>query len=180
MNLLCLKEIQLWVALPKEHEEIEASFYHGNEADLPMIEKDGHSMRLIAGEFLGEKSPVPVYSSLFYLNGNSQADSSFEFDLNEKQEAALYVINGELEIDGNIYKRYDLIVFKQGSELNFKAKTQCEYMIFGGDIFEEGRHIWWNFVSSSKERIEQAKEDWKNGKFKPTINETDLIPLPEN
>lgn len=174
-----LEGIQLWVALPKEHEDIDPNFSHFKEKDLPLIKKDKHVLRLIAGSSMGESSAVPVYSDLFYFKGDSEENSVFQYELNESQEAAIYVLHGEVEVEGETYKRYDLVIFKQGSKVKFKNNTKTEYMFFGGSVFPEKRHIWWNFVSSDKNKIEIAKQNWKDGKFGTVINESEYIPLPE-
>ncbi len=174
-----LEGIQLWVALPKEKEEVAASFVHFKETDLPMITTGGTSLRLIAGSALGENSPVPVYSDLFYLNGQSEKGQRVEFPVSLGQEAALYMIRGRVKIDNEVFERFQLIIFKEQTPINIEVLEDSEYMIFGGEIFPEGRHMWWNFVSSSKERIEQAKSDWAQGRFLPVINEDETIPLPK-
>ena len=177
---MLLEGLQVWIALPKEAEEVDASFVHHKEADLPMISEKGLRLRLIAGEWESEKSPLPVYSPLFYLSGWAAAGKVYSKDLTGKQEAALYVVNGSVEVDGNIYGQYSMVVFNQGSKVEFKASEELEFMILGGDVFPETRHIWWNFVSSDKEKIEEAKRKWKNKEYKPVINETEFIPLPDN
>lgn len=175
-----LEGIQLWLALPLEHEEVNPSFVHQKEKDLPMIEKDGLNLRLIAGSFLEKCSPIPVYSDLFYLKGELNSGSAFEHSLKENQEAAIYIIGGEAEVEGQTFGSHHLIIFKKGSSLNIKAKQDTKLMIFGGEVFPEGRHIWWNFVSSSKERIEKAKQDWLDGNYDDVINEDEFIPLPQD
>lgn len=174
-----LEGIQLWVALPKEHEDIDPNFSHFKEKDLPLIAVNKHSLRLIAGQALSEKSKVPVYSDLFYFKGDGLADSLFKFNLKPNHEAALYVLHGEIEIEGQIFKRYDLIVFKLGAKVIFKSKSVCEYMFFGGEVFPEKRHMWWNFVSTSKDKIEDAKKNWLENNFGKVINEDEHTPLPE-
>lgn len=175
-----LEGIQLWVALPKEYEDIDPNFSHFKEKDLPFIEKEKHRLRLIAGQSLGHSSAVPVYSDLFYFKVDSVEGSSFEFQLKTEQEAAIYILEGEIECEGHVYKRFDLVVFKKGVVVKFKNQTATQYMFFGGSIFPEKRHVWWNFVSSDKEKIEIAKQNWKEGKFKKVIHEEEFIPLPEN
>lgn len=174
-----LEGIQLWIALPKESEEIEARFDHFKETELPMFEDQGFSLRLIAGEAHGLKSPVPVYSKLFYMNGKGSAGSEYFQDFSAEVEGAVYVVKGEIEVEGQTFGSKELVIFEKGSSLSFKNKTDVEVMLFGGKVFPEKRYIYWNFVSSSKERLEQAKRDWKEGRFPKTINEREFIPLPE-
>lgn len=173
-----LEGIQLWLALPVEHEDVQASFFHCKEKDIPQIKKDGINLRLVAGEAWGEKSPVPVYSSLFYLNGEVEKDGHYQQIIKTSEEGAIYVVDGEIEVEGKTYGDYQLIIFKKGQAIQFKATKNSKVMVFGGEVFPERRYIWWNFVSHDKEKIEKAKEDWKQGRFAPVINETERIPLP--
>lgn len=175
-----LEGIQLWIALPKEHEDVDPNFTHIKEDKLPFIESEGNQMRLIAGEFRGENSPVPVYSDLFYLNGKIKEGTKYSFKAESKHEVALYVTQGSLEVEGEVHERFSLVIFKQGSLVSFKASSDAEYMLFGGEPFPEKRHIYWNFVSSDPEKIEQAKRDWTEGKFDKVPKETEFIPLPED
>ena len=177
---MLLEGLQVWLALPKEHEDIDPSFVHEKETVLPVLNGKGWRLKLIAGEFSGKKSPLPVYSPLFYLNGWMEKGASFEHQLSHNEEAALYVINGRVDFEGVAFERFDLIVFNTGQKVSFKAEQETEFMIFGGEPFPEKRHIWWNFVSSDKAKIEEAKEKWKNREFPDVINEVEYIPLPEN
>lgn len=175
-----LEGIQLWVALPSDQEEVEPRFDHFKEGDLPDRENEGLYLRCIAGEVLGLKSPVPVYSDLFYLTGCFRKTSSFEMNLSKNQEAAVYVVKGQIEIEGKLFSRFSMVTFHKGSKISFAGQDGAEFMFFGGEVFPEKRHIWWNFVSSRKERIEEAKRAWRAGEFQPVINETEVIPLPED
>jgi redox-sensitive bicupin YhaK (pirin superfamily) len=174
-----IEGIQLWVALPKEHEEVVANFSHFKEKDLPLIQKNKHSLRLIAGKYESHISPVTVYSDLFYLKGDGEVGGALELELKQEQEGAIYVINGELEIEHQKFRRYDLIIFKRGTKINLKSLSKSEFMFFGGSSFPEKRNIWWNFVSSDPAKIEKAKQEWKNKNFGQVINEDESIPLPE-
>lgn len=174
-----LEGIQLWLGLPKEHEEVDASFYHCKESDVPLIENDDIKMRLIAGNAFDKKSPVPVYSDLFYLNGEGPAKSTLHYPVKENQELAIYMIKGKIEIEDTTFERFDLITLKKGNDLNFKILEDAHFMIFGGEVFPEKRHMWWNFVATSKDKIEEAKKRWQQGEFAKTINEDERIPLPE-
>lgn len=174
-----LEGIQLWLALPKEHEDVAPSFVHHKEKDLPLIDHGPTSMRLIAGKALGVSSPVPVYSDLFYFSGEFKEEGEFHYDLGEKQEAGLYIIEGDFEEGDQSFERFHMITFKKGSEIRLKANKGARFMFFGGEVFPEGRTIWWNLVSSDPEKIEKAKDDWKNGRFDSVINEEEFIPLPE-
>lgn len=174
-----LEGIQLWLALPIEHEDVEPSFFHCKASDLHAKSESGMHLTIIAGSALGMNSPVPVYSDLFYLSCDSSENSEFQMKLQESHEGAIYVANGEVEVENITYGPYSLIIFKKDSEISFKAKKQSKIMIFGGEVFPEKRYIWWNFVSTNKEKIENAKKNWKEGNFPKVINESETIPLPE-
>ena len=174
-----LEGIQLWLGLPKECEEVDASFYHCKLSDVPLIEKEDIKMRLIAGNAFDKKSPIPVYSDLFYINGEGPTKSKLSFPVKENHELAVYMIKGKIEIEEKSYERFDLVSLKKGEDLNFTILEDAHFMIFGGEVFPEKRHMWWNFVSTSKEKIEEAKKRWQEDKFPKTINEDERIPLPE-
>lgn len=175
-----LEGIQLWVALPKEKEKVEPAFFHCKNSDLPQMDQDQTQLTLIAGEGLQKKSPVPVFSDLFYFSGQTKAGGTFNYTLKSNQEAAIYVLEGDLIIEEKGYKPFDLIVFHKGASVEFSTTSGCQFMFFGGEAFPEPRHIWWNFVSSSADAIEKAKSDWKAGRFASVIHEDEVIPLPEN
>lgn len=174
-----LEGIQLWLALPKEYEDIDPSFFHCKSKELKKISFGDLSATLIAGSFLGHKSPVPVYSDLFYLDASAEEGNQCLIPLKENHEGAIYIVEGEAEVGGETFQRYSLISFKKGSEISFKALSNCRLMIFGGEVFPEKRFIWWNFVSTSKDKIEEAKKRWENEEFSPVINETERIPHPD-
>lgn len=173
-----LEGIQLWLALPKEHEDVAPSFFHCKSKDLPKQQLGNTSLSLIAGKALGNSSPVPVYSDLFYLEALSQANDEFSFEVESEHEGAIYVGEGEIEVENNNYEKFSMLCFKKGCPIKFKANVNSRVMIFGGAIFPEKRFIWWNFVSTSEEKIENAKKRWSSGEFQKVINETELIPLP--
>ena len=174
-----LEGIQVWVALPKDKEDVEPSFIHQKKDNLPYFQVGKTALRLIVGSFNEYKSPVPVYSDLFYLNAKTPKGEAYHQKLAKNHEGAIYIISGELEVEGKTYQRFDMVSFKKSSAINFKALSDTEYMILGGEVFPEKRHIWWNFVSCSSEKIEKAKSDWKNGHFPPVINEAEFTPLPD-
>jgi redox-sensitive bicupin YhaK (pirin superfamily) len=177
---MSLEGIQVWVALPKDKEDIDPSFVHVEAARVPKIQQGGATLSLIAGEALGRKSPVPIYSELFYLNCVAHAGDRVEVEIAKTHEAAIYVISGQIEVDGQRFERFDLIVLKSGQNVIFKSIGESNTMIFGGFSFPEPRHIWWNLVSTDLEKIEKAKEDWRQQRFPSVIRETEFIPLPEN
>ena len=174
--------IQSWVALPTQYEENEPAFTHHGSNELPIIEDHGKRVRLICGSLYGARSPVRLLSDMFYAEVILEGESRIDVP-EEHEERAAYVVEGSIEISpgGQTFHAGQLIVFKPGSEiiLNTPASGHARVMLLGGEPLEGRRHIWWNFVSSSSERIEQAKDDWKAGRFSPVPDETEFIPLPE-
>ncbi|WP_295854464.1 pirin family protein [Tardiphaga sp.] len=170
--------LQSWIALPKGSEEIAPSFQHFGAETLPTISDTGFSARIMAGKAFGVASPVSMVSPWFYAEVSVDADTCVPLDPNH-EERAIYVVDGEIEIAGERYEGPRLLIFRPGDRITVKAITPMRMMFLGGDALEGPRHIWWNFVSSSKERIEQAKQDWKTGRFAHVPEEHEFIPLPE-
>ena len=173
-----LHGMQSWVALPLDEEERAPSFTHHAEDALPVIERDGVWLRLIAGQAYGESAPVEVLSDLFYLHAELQAGAELVLP-EEHPERAVYVIEGGIEIGGEAYGPATLVVLRPGPA-TLTATAASRLMLLGGAPLEGRRHIWWNFVSSSPERIAQAKADWKDGRFAAVPGDSDFIPLPED
>ncbi|WP_430471795.1 pirin family protein [Thalassospira lucentensis] len=171
-----LDGLQLWVAVPEEDEESDPEFFHVAKDDLPIIEDAGLHMRLIAGEAFGKTAPVPVKSKLFYLDVHMDEGAQLLLP-GENQEAALYVVSGTLRIDGTAYTPQSFIYVAPEEIPDIVAQSDCRVMLLGG-LSVGYRHLWWNFVSSSKERIDQAKADWAAGNFPQIEGEDDIIPLP--
>ncbi|HMQ10451.1 MAG TPA: pirin family protein [Oligoflexia bacterium] len=175
-----LEGIQLWVALPQEHEEMDAKFEHYTADELPKFEANGINHTLIAGHYQSYTSPVQTFSPLFYIQAHAQSGAQSSYSFDPEYESAIYVASGKLKLKEETLSGGELAVFttKQKIELNVHANTN--FMIFGGKPFAEGRHIWWNFVASDREKIERAKLRWQNDQFTKTFNEPkDLrIPLP--
>ncbi|HKJ73688.1 MAG TPA: pirin family protein [Alphaproteobacteria bacterium] len=173
-----LHGLQLWVALPKAHEEAEPDFTHYPGADLPAMEGEGIKSRIIAGSALGLTSPVKTYSDLFYLDVALDAGARIALDA-EHEERAGYIIEGKVEIEGSEFEAGRLLGFAPTRQIVIKATTPAKLVLLGGEPMDGPRHLWWNFVSSSQDRIEQAKEDWRRNRFGlPVPNETEFIPLP--
>jgi redox-sensitive bicupin YhaK (pirin superfamily) len=170
--------IQSWIALPQAHEETEPSFQHFDAASLPFIEDGGVKARVIAGSAFGRTSPVGMLSEWLYAEVVLAAGASAPLDP-DQEERAIYVADGEVDIAGDRFEGPRLLVFRPGDRITVRALRDARLMFLGGAALEGPRYIWWNFVSSRKERIEQAKEDWKTGRFAPVPNETEFIPLPE-
>lgn len=182
-----LHGIQSWIALPVHEEERLPSFHHFAAKEIPELSEQGQRVRVIAGSLPTTLtangtnqliSPVPVFTELTYLHLDLEKNSRFEFYL-PKQELAIYVATGVLELDGTMLNSGALAVLNTNMEISFKAMTPTTLIILGGTPLPEQRHIWWNFVSSRLERIEQAKEQWKNRSFQHVPGEHEFIPLPE-
>ncbi|MBV8592196.1 MAG: pirin family protein [Acetobacteraceae bacterium] len=170
--------IQAWVALPRSHEENEPDFVHYGETDLPIVAGQGATMRVIAGEALGTRSPVETPMAMIYADVELEPGSAVPFD-STYDERAIYTVEGEIDIRGDRFGPGQLLVFRPGDQIAVWAVTPARFMMLGGDPMDGPRHIWWNFVSSRKERIEQAKAEWASGRFEPVPGESDFIPLPE-
>ena len=170
--------IQSWIALPAASEEIEPSFTHFDAAGLPLVEDHGMRARIIAGSAFGRTSPVGMLSEWFYVEVMLEPGASAPLDP-DHEERAIYVVEGEVEIAGDRFQGPRLLVFRPGDRITVLAASRARLMLLGGSAMEGPRHIWWNFVSSRRERIEAAKEDWKAGRFRPVPGEVEFIPLPE-
>jgi redox-sensitive bicupin YhaK (pirin superfamily) len=174
-----LHGIQAWVALPGEHEEVEPSFQHHPASALPGRDLGGVQLRLIAGAGFGLSSPVETLLDMVYAEVRLEAGAQLAIPA-EHPERALYLVDGALELAGERQRGPRMLVLEPGAEPLARAEGPCHLMVLGGAPLEGPRHIWWNFVSSRPERIEEAKADWKNGRFPPVQgDEGEVIPLPE-
>jgi len=170
---------QSWLALPTDMEETDPGFQHVAAEDLPKMEGDGVTMCLLAGSLNGSRAPTKIFSETLYADLILTQGARYKLDT-EHIERAMYVAEGTVEVEnqeGNFGKD-QLVVFQPGSEIVIKATTNARLMLLGGEPLAERRHIYWNFVSHSKERIEQAKEDWRERRFPGVPGETEFIPLP--
>ncbi|PSF30598.1 hypothetical protein C7H19_23540 [Aphanothece hegewaldii CCALA 016] len=172
-----LHGIQTWVALPDEHEETIPWFRHHRASDLPTWQHAGVSLTLIAGEAYGRVSPVPTFSPMIYLDVKLEPKAQLTLPGNYTEQA-IYTVTEGLDIDGVPMEQHRLITLVTGASLNISATHPARCIIVGGEPVGK-RYKWWNFVSSRLERIEQAKQDWKEGRFEGVPKETEFIPLPE-
>ena len=173
-----LHGVQLWVALPKAHEETEPEFRHYLARDLPELEERDARIRVLAGTAYGAESPVHTLSPLFYVEAAIPSGGELPLPA-EHRERAAYVVEGTVRCGDERVEASRLIVFAPGSTPVLRAEAAARVLLLGGAPMDGERHIWWNFVSSSRERIEQAKRDWKEGRFAPVPGETEFIPLPD-
>jgi redox-sensitive bicupin YhaK (pirin superfamily) len=171
--------LQSWIALPSDREEIEASFQHFDAAILPVVEDGGLRARIVAGSAFGASAPVGMLSDWFYVEVALDPGVAAPLDA-DHEERAIYLVDGEIDIAGDRFEGPRLLIFRPGDRIMVRATRRSRMMFLGGTGMEGPRYIWWNFVSSRKERIEQAKEDWRTGRFSPVPGETEFIPLPES
>jgi redox-sensitive bicupin YhaK (pirin superfamily) len=170
--------IQSWVALPQGAEEVAPDFFHHRAASLPLIEAEGKRVRVIAGSLFGKRSPVRTFSDMFYADVELNPGAKVPLSAGH-EERAIYIAEGGIEIAGDQFESGRLLVFRPGDEITVTAVRPSRLLLLGGEPMDGPRHIWWNFVSSSRERIEQAKEDWAQKRFGLVPgDESDFIPLP--
>jgi len=171
--------LQMWVALPSAKEEMDASFAHHETSEFPVVKENGKNVRVVVGSLYGASSPVPTVHETMFADVHLKAGSAIPLDAGH-EERAIYVIGGALDIAGDKFEAGKLLVFKPGDQVSVSAASDAHFVIVGGAPMDGPRHIWWNFVSSRKERIEQAKAEWKAGHFgKVPGDEIEFIPLPE-
>ncbi len=180
-----LSGIQTWIALPKDAEDETPAFVHAAKADLPLLEGEGKQVRLILGHAYGQKAPVATPSPMFYADALLAAGARLPMP-DDHEDRGAYVLEGSVSIAGDVFDKGRMMVFRPGDRVSMTAGAEgARVMILGGDTLEGPRHIWWNFVASSKERIEAAKEawrqgDWAHGRFQlPPGDDAEHIPLPE-
>jgi redox-sensitive bicupin YhaK (pirin superfamily) len=170
--------IQSWIALPRALEETEPGFAHTPAEALPKLAEADVALTLVAGAAFGVTSPVRTASDTLYADVTLAGGARFALP-RETEERALYVLTGAVEIAGTRHPAGQLLVFRAGDPIHLTASEPARVLALGGAAMDGPRYIWWNFVSSSRERIEQAKADWKAGRFASVPDETEFIPLPE-
>jgi hypothetical protein len=172
-----LAGIQAWVALPREQEEIEPAFYHYTADQIPQFDENGVRISLIVGKAFGQSSPVITQSPTLYAEINLEANKTFVVP-NVAEERGIYIYSGELVIAETTFSEGSMLVLHPEANIAIQALTDTKLMLLGGAAMDGPRHLYWNFVSSSKERIEQAKDDWRNGRFAMVAGDDEFIPLP--
>jgi redox-sensitive bicupin YhaK (pirin superfamily) len=170
--------VQIWVALPKKHEETAPAFEHFSADKLPVIEDGGARIRLIAGSLFGARSPVPTLSELFYAEVLLEEGAVLAVKA-EHEERAAYIVEGSIEVGSAVVSPGELAVFRRSGQVLLRANAPSRILLFGGEPMDGPRHVVWNLVSSSKERIQQAKDDWREQRMGQVPGETEFIPLPD-
>ena len=171
--------LQMWVALPSAKEEMEAAFAHHDAAEFPVVEDNGKRVRVVLGSLYGARSPARTTSETIFADVTLKAGATLPIEPGY-EERALYLTDGGIEIAGDNFAPGRLLVLRAGDAIDVKATQDTHLVIAGGEPMDGPRHIWWNFVSSRKERIEQAKAEWKAGYFgKVPGDEIEFIPLPD-
>jgi len=170
--------LQTWVALPRAHEAAEPSFTHIGRDRLPRLEQDGARLTVVAGHAFGLSAPTPTFSDTLYVAAELEPDTTF-IVATEHEERAVYVVSGEVTIDGHPVPEAHMAVLPDGDEALIQSHGPARAMLVGGAKLDGERFIWWNFVASSREAIERAKSDWREQRHAPIAGETEFIPLPE-
>jgi redox-sensitive bicupin YhaK (pirin superfamily) len=170
--------IQTWVALPVAHEETAPSFAHHPAATLPKIRKPGAQLRILAGDAWGRESPVHVFSRTLYVDAAMEQGAAIDLP-DEHEQRAAYVATGQLAVGGTRHAPGHMIVFEPGRKVRIETTEPSRIMLLGGAPLDGQRRIWWNFVSSTRERIDRAKADWREERFPPVPDDPDRTPLPD-
>ena len=178
-NLSEMFGIQSWLALPRSWEETAPSFDHYGESRLPQFSENGVEGRVLLGDWSGLQSPVSFPGDSMYVDLRMSENSAAQFPKGQ-EERAIFSAQGAIEIDGILYPESELLVLAPGRDVRVVAPRGARVLLFGGEPLDGPRHLWWNFVSSSKERIEQAKIDWLGGRFAQVPGDDEFIPLPES
>jgi redox-sensitive bicupin YhaK (pirin superfamily) len=178
-NPMSISGLQTWIALPETKEEMAPAFENTASRELPTFDADGVSGRVVIGSFQGLAAPVKAYSDTLYVDLRIAPGSRVNIPA-DAEERAVYVLDGDVEIAGDRFPSDRLLVFRPGDEVVVSSERGAHVMLFGGASLGSKRYVWWNFVSSSRERIEQAKEEWRTGRFDIVPgDEEEFIPLPE-
>jgi len=176
-----LHGIQSWMALPDHFEDCDPEFIHYPEAEVPTVEHNGCRIKVIMGEAFGTLSPVKNYSPIRYLDCHAPKGCSLELP-DDQAEIAVYIVEGSATVSSNevteTHSKGAMVIAPEGGQLTVSAQSDCHCVVIGGDSVGE-RHIWWNFVSVSKDKIELAKERWRSGRFDPVPGDDEWIPLPD-
>jgi redox-sensitive bicupin YhaK (pirin superfamily) len=172
--------LQFWVGMPTEKEEIAPGFAHLDGNELPIVTGEGKTARIVAGSLFGARSPLKTTSETLFADVSLDAGAVMPLDA-ECEERGIYIVSGEIDVAGDKFGGGQLLVFRPTDRITLTATQPSRIAVIGGATLDGPRHVWWNFVSSRKERIEQAKNEWRDGKFAGVPgDEIEFIPLPEN
>lgn len=171
--------LQFWVALPLDKEDGEPSFYHYEKSHIPEIEKESLSIKIVAGSAFGKTSSLHAHSPMIFAVMRAKGEGSFSFAHVPGHEHGIYVVRGKLEIGDEVLNEHEMAVFEKDSDIEVSYSPGTIFTLIGGEPFPEPRHIFWNFVSSSKDNIEEAKKAWADGSFPQVPGDDERIPLPQ-
>jgi redox-sensitive bicupin YhaK (pirin superfamily) len=169
--------LQLWAALPMEFEEVEPSFVHTPADAIPQVDLPGAQARVLVGEAFGARSPVAAYFSTLYLDVRLEAGASLALP-SFAAEAAIYSVEGDVEVDGTLVPAQTMVVLQPAAEARIAAPKGARFVVIGGEALDAPRHMWWNFVSSRKDRIIEASQEWEAQRMGHVPGEHEFIPLP--
>lgn len=170
--------IQSWVALPERYEETDPGFAHHGAAELPSLSAEGKTVRLIAGSLYGLTSPTRTFSDMVYADVTLEPGAKLPVPA-EHVERAIYVASGAVEVGGDVFDEARLLILTPGEQVTVTGVRPARILVFGGEPMDGPRYVWWNFVSRSKDRIDQAKADWRAGRFPGVPGDEEFIPLPD-
>jgi redox-sensitive bicupin YhaK (pirin superfamily) len=173
-----MRGLQLWVGLPQKFEEADPGFEHHGRETLPTIEGDGFRLRLALGTLHGVSAPPKTFSTCFFADIALDEGATYEFAA-DHEERAFYLVDGEIEIDGTIFPAGELVVIRPGARAALRARTPSRFAALGGEAMDGPRFLWWNFVSSNRERIFHARMAWEAGHFTSIEGDPEFIPAPE-
>jgi redox-sensitive bicupin YhaK (pirin superfamily) len=169
--------LQLWAALPREHEEAAPMFSHTPAADIPEVRFEGGALRVLVGSAFGHTSPVPTFSQTLYLDVKLDAGRAMELD-RLPEETAVYPVEGDIAIDGELVPAHTMAMLEFGAAVRVSSEAGARFVVIGGAALDGKRFIYWNFVSSSRERIERAASEWEQDRYAPVPGDSERIPLP--
>lgn len=169
--------LQFWVALPDHLEDIEPSFFNFKNTQIPKLYKDNAEIDVVVGEFHGETSPVKTYGPMVFVNIRATGDYTFLYE-SKSFEVALYLIEGSVSVGDVTYSNHEMIVFEKGSDVKAQISKGSHCVLIGGEVFPHQKFIWWNFVSSSKEKIREARDNWMSGNFPQVPGDSNNILAP--
>lgn len=172
--------IQSWLALPIEKEEMQPTFTHYDQSTIPTLTENNYQLKIVTGEWEGIKSPVITQNDALFIEGHLQSSAVLNIPAT-LEERAIHILAGTITIDHTEYHAGRMLIIKTGQPISITAKTNAHLILLGGSPLEKPRYLWWNFIASSKDRIEQAKEDWTSGRFgKIPGDDKEFIPLPSS